>query len=93
MFHRPLKDLLKQLRLIHKGESSESAHLPKNRDILIYKSDQLLKMLCWDLSKARDFLKTNMNTNTRDLLNIEELIKFNSLLELELDNIQNPITN
>jgi len=82
------KDLVKYLSALKKianVEGTELDSLNTDKYKLISDSDNLLKQLAWDTTKAREFLKLKMNLTSRQQLDHDQLVKFNNLLEVELN--------
>ncbi len=87
--YKELKKYLAMLKFenkeIHNIEDNDS----EGKKSLLQESNEILKILQWDVSRAREFLYKHMNVTSRQELDIKSLISFNNLLKIELSDYEN----
>ncbi len=81
--------LIEILNNIQKGNKDVVLEKIFIKDNLIEKSDEILKRLNWNTSTAREYLLKNFNEQTRSNLSIKDLLKFNIILERQLESQDN----
>ena len=79
---------INKLRLIQETDPSNIKSEVRDIKQLLELSTNLINKLGWSTSKARSFLFDNMNVNTRQQLEYDELTKFNHLLKNQVDKMQ-----
>ncbi len=82
-----LKLLLSSLKTLEVGSDPHTCDIPDERNRLITTSNCLISELNWDSSRARSYLKENLNVSSRAQLENHQLQEFNNMLKQELQKI------
>ncbi len=84
-----IKKFVEALEKTKSGTKPEFADLPLQREDLMQKSNKLLSLLDWDMPKARTYLNSKFNCQTRQQLTDNQLSEFNKLLTQLLEKTEN----